>query len=193
MNDRFFQDLPTSEQYARELNRIRDRKKTVQTTRSLISGLLVVAAMVIMFSTLCMPVLRVTGAGMMPTLRHSEIVLCNRWSDYTHGDIIALQYNNKILLKRVIGLPGDLIEIDAQGNVSVNGQPLNEPYVETLSLGQCDVSFPLEVPENRVFVLGDDRENSIDSRISAVGCIADEYIIGKVVFRVLPAERMTLL
>lgn len=193
MSEQFLQDLPTSEQYARELNRIRDRKKTTRTTRSLIAGLLVVAAMVIMFSTLCMPVLRVTGSGMMPTLRHSEIVLCNRWCDYTRGDIIALQYNNKILLKRVIGLPGDLIEIDGQGTVSVNGQPLNEPYVEMLSLGQCDVSFPLEVPENRVFVLGDDRENSIDSRISAVGCIADEYIIGKVVFRVLPAARMTLL
>lgn len=193
MNENRIEHLPTAAQYAEELRRVR----RVQYHRSLLlrmMGILLVgAAMLVLISAFCLPVLRVTGSGMAPSLQQNDVVICSAWSDYECGDIIAFEYHSKILLKRVIGLPGDVITIDAEGMVSVNGIALEEPYVEDLSLGQCDLTFPYAVPENRVFVMGDQRQISVDSRASTVGCIADESIIGRVMFRVLPLAQISLL
>ena len=123
---------------------------------------------------------------MEPSLDSKEIVVCLKNSKFKSGDIVAFYYNNKVLLKRVIGTAGDTIEIDKDGNVFVNGNMLDEPYIKQKSLGQCDIDFPFQVPDNRIFVMGDNRETSVDSRTTAVGCIADEYIIGKVFFRIWP-------
>lgn len=193
MSERTLQDLPTAAQYAAELSRIRQSRRHRSALMRILGLVLAAAAVLVLISAFCLPILRVTGAGMTPTLQQNDVVICSAWSDYERGDIIAFQYHSKILVKRVIGLPGDRIEIDAEGNVSVNGVLLDEPYAVKLSLGQCDLTFPYEVPANRVFVLGDQREVSVDSRASAVGCIADESIIGRVILRLLPFSQMAAL
>ena len=181
-------DVPAAEQLNNEVKRLRYRKRFKRTLLSTIGSLLVVAAIAVLISMLLLPVLRVTGSSMTPTMQNDELVICSKRSDFETGDIIAFYYNNKILLKRVIGVAGDWIEITEDGTVYVNGEELDEPYVEEKSLGECDIVFPYQVPESRVFVMGDHRSVSIDSRSTTVGCIADEYIIGKVIFRLWPWE-----
>ena len=155
---------------------------------STIGSLLVVAAVAVLISMLFLPVLRVTGTSMTPTMQNDELVICRKRSDFKSGDIIAFYYNNKILLKRVIGVSGDWINIEPDGTVYVNGEELDEPYVQEKAFGECDIEFPYQVPDERVFVMGDHRLTSIDSRSTTVGCIADEYIIGKVFLRIWPWE-----
>lgn len=193
MTEQQLRDLPTAAQYAQEMKRLRYRKDFAKMLRSTVSSLLVVAAIAVLISMLFLPVLRVTGTSMTPTLQENEFVICSEWSDFDCGDIIAFHFNNKILLKRVIGTAGDWIEITEDGTVYVNGEEIEEPYIDRKSLGQCDMEFPYQVPENRVFVMGDHRETSVDSRVSTVGCIADEYIIGKVFLRVWPWETISTL
>lgn len=190
MTEQQVQNLPTSEQLAQEMKRLKYRRDFRRMIVSTISSLIVVAAIAVLISMLFLPVLRVTGTSMTPTLQNDEFVICSEWSKIECGDIIAFHFNNKILLKRVIGLPGDWIDIAEDGTVYVNGEELVEPYIDEKSLGQCDVDFPYQVPENRYFVLGDHRETSIDSRASTVGCIADEYVIGRVFFRIWPWEQI---
>lgn len=127
---------------------------------------------------------------MTPTLYNDELVICSKRSDYDRGDMIAFYYNNKILLKRVIGLPGDWIEIMEDGTVIINGEAIDEPYIDEKAYGECDIEFPYQVPESRVFVMGDHRSTSVDSRTAMVGCIADEFIIGRLIFRVWPWEKI---
>ena len=153
-----------------------------------IGSLIVVAAIAVIVSTMLMPVMRVTGTSMTPTLRNDEMLLCVRSSNLRQGDIIAFYYNNKVLLKRIIGVAGDTIDIAADGTVYLNGEVLDEPYVSELALGECDIDLPYQVPENRIFVMGDHRAVSIDSRSAAVGCVAEENVIGKVVMRILPLK-----
>ncbi len=193
MTEQQLRDLPTAAQYAQEMKRLRYRKDFAKMLRSTVSSLLVVAAIAVLISMLFLPVLRVTGTSMTPTLQENEFVICSEWSNFDCGDIIAFHFNNKILLKRVIGTAGDWIEITEDGTVYVNGEEIEEPYIDRKSLGQCDMEFPYQVPENRVFVMGDHRETSVDSRVSTVGCIADEYIIGKVFLRVWPWETISTL
>lgn len=193
MTEQQLRDLPTAAQYAQEMKRLRYRKDFAKMLRSTVSSLLVVAAIAVLISMLFLPVLRVTGTSMTPTLQENEFVICSEWSNFDCGDIIAFHFNNKILLKRVIGTAGDWIEITEDGTVYVNGEAIEEPYIDRKSLGQCDMEFPYQVPENRVFVMGDHRETSVDSRVSTVGCIADEYIIGKVFLRVWPWETISTL
>lgn len=181
-------DLPTAQQFAQEMKRIRYNKNFRKMIMNTIGSLLVVAAIAVLISMLFLPVLRVTGTSMTPTLQNDELVICNKRGNFESGDIVAFYYNNKILLKRVIGLPGDWIDIKEDGTVYVNGEVLDEPYVNELALGECDISLPYQVPDNRIFVMGDHRETSVDSRSTTVGCIADEYIIGKVFFRLWPWE-----
>ena len=161
--------------------------------RETIVILLGVAAAAVLISMLFLPVLRVTGSSMEPTLSSDDIVLCSRYSKLRKGDIAAFYFNNKVLLKRVIGVSGDVINISENGDVTVNGKEVDEPYIKEMSLGECDLEFPFQVPENRIFVLGDNRSTSIDSRSSAVGCIADEYIIGKVFLRAFPFSKINTL
>jgi signal peptidase I len=137
-----------------------------------------------------MPVLRVYGNSMTPNLTNGDIVVLMKSSDFETGDVIAFYYNNKILIKRVIACSGDWVDMDEDGTVSVNGEVLDEPYVSELAYGECDISFPYQVPDNRVFVMGDHRSVSVDSRSSQIGCVSEEQIVGKLEFRVWPFKRL---
>ena len=182
-------DLPTAEQLKNELERVRYKSNFRRTMLSTVSSLTVVAAVAVIVSVLFLPVLRVTGTSMTPTMLNDELIVCSKRSDFKSGDIVAFYLNNKILLKRVIGVSGDVIDIDEEGNVYVNGEMLDEPYLNEKAKGECDIELPYQVPENRIFVMGDHRAVSIDSRSTSVGCIADEYVIGRVILRVWPFER----
>lgn len=183
----------TVRQIEGELKRLRRKQNSRRIFRQTVFSLLVVAAVAVLAAMLFFPIFRVTGSSMEPTLHPKEIVVCLKSSRFQSGDLVAFYYNNKVLLKRVIGTAGDTIEIDDSANVFVNGSQLDEPYITKKSLGQCDIDFPYQVPDNRIFVMGDNRETSVDSRTTAVGCIADEYVIGKVFLRVWPLERLGFL
>ena len=180
----------TVRQIEGELKLLLRKQNSRRIFRQTVFSLLVVAAAAVLAAMLFFPIFRVTGSSMEPTLDPKEIVVCLKSSRFQSGDLVAFYYNNKVLLKRVIGTAGDTIEIDDSGNVFVNGSQLDEPYIMEKSLGQCDIDFPYQVPDNRIFVMGDNRETSVDSRTTAVGCIADEYVIGKVFLRVWPLERL---
>lgn len=184
------ENFPTAKQLESELKNIRYRKEFRKILMSTVSSLLVVAAIAVLISMLLLPVLRVTGSSMTPTMQNDELIICSKRSNFISGDIVAFYYNNKILLKRVIGTSGDIIDISEDGTVFVNGQALDEPYVNEKSLGECDIELPYQVPDNRIFVMGDHRSVSVDSRSTSVGCIADEYVIGKVIFRIWPFESL---
>lgn len=181
-------DLPTAEQLEQELKRLKYRHSFAFTLRSTVVSLIVVAAIAVMISTMIMPVLRVTGTSMTPTLQNDQVIICNKLAECQKGDVVAFYYNNKVLIKRVIGVAGDVIDISGDGVVSVNGEPLDEPYVSELALGECDIELPYQVPDNRIFVMGDHRSVSIDSRSTSVGCVAIENVIGKVLLRVYPID-----
>lgn len=188
MDSENIKDLPTAEQLSSEMRRIRYRKNYIKTLYNTVASLIVVAAIAVLVSLLFLPVLRVTGTSMTPTLLNDELLICSKRSNFESGDIVAFYFNNKILLKRVIGTAGDVIDIAEDGTVYLNGEPLDEPYINEKAFGECDIKLPYQVPDNRIFVMGDHRSVSIDSRSTSVGCIADEYIIGKVIFRVWPFE-----
>ena len=181
---------PTVAQLEAELERERYRRRYDRALRGTIYTLITVAAAAVLVATLFLPVLRMYGTSMSPTLADGDVVAALRSSTYERGDVIAFYYNNKILVKRVIGLPGEWIDIDADGNVSVDGVPLDEPYLAERALGQCDIKLPYQVPEDRYFVLGDHRSTSADSRSSVVGCVAEEQIVGELVFRVWPLDQL---
>lgn len=183
-------DLPASEQISAELKRIRYRKEYFHMFYSTISSLLVVAAIAVLISMLFLPVLRVTGTSMAPTMENDELVICSKRSNFQTGDVVAFYFNNKILLKRVIGTAGDWIDMNEDGTVYVNNEAIDEPYLIERAYGECDIDLPYQVPDNCIFVMGDHRSVSIDSRSSTVGSISDEYIIGKVIFRIWPWERI---
>ncbi|MBE6826142.1 MAG: signal peptidase I [Oscillospiraceae bacterium] len=183
-------DLPTAQQLDNEVKRIRYRKRFIRTMMDTVNSLLVVAAIAVLVSMLFLPVLRVTGTSMTPTMENDELVICNKTGKFESGDIVAFHFNNKILLKRVIGTSGDWIDIKEDGTVYVNGEELYEPYVDEKAYGECDLEFPYQVPDNRIFVMGDHRSTSVDSRSTTVGCIADEYVIGKVMLRLWPWEKI---
>ena len=181
-------DLPTSGQLGAELKRLRRKRSFNKNLRNTVGALIVIAALAVIISSAFLPVFRVTGSSMSPTLANDDVVLCIRTSHYKRGDIVAFHYNNKVLLKRVIGLPGDIIEISEDGTVSVKGGVLEEDYISGKALGECDIEMPYKVPENRLFVMGDHRAVSIDSRSTAVSCVAYENVLGKVLMRVYPLK-----
>lgn len=182
--------LFSAAQLEMELKRTKEKRETGRMFREAIIVLLGVAAAAVLVAVLFLPVLRVTGSSMEQTLYSNDIVLCKKGNDFECGEIIAFHFNNKILLKRVIGVSGDVIDISDDGHVTVNGVQLDEPYITNFSKGkECDIEFPYQVPDKRTFVMGDNRLTSIDSRSSTIGCIADEYIVGKVILRVWPIER----
>lgn len=181
-----FVDLPTIEQVETELNGIKEKKKFGKALRNTVYVLLVVAAVAVLISTLLLPVLQVSGESMEPTLEDGDIIVLVKTNKYETGDLVGFYYQNKLLLKRVIATAGDYVNIDDSGVVSVNGKVIDEPYVSELSKGTCDIELPYQVPDGRIFVMGDHRKVSIDSRAKAVGCIEKEQIVGRVFFRVWP-------
>ncbi len=183
-------DLPTTGQLETEIKRIKYRRSYFRMLKSTVASLIVVAAIAVLISMLFLPILRVTGTSMTPTLEHEELIVCNKQGSFESGDVIAFYFNNKILLKRVIGVAGDVIDIKEDGTVFVNDVELYEPYLNEKALGECDIEMPYQVPESRIFVMGDHRLTSVDSRTTVVGCIAEEYIIGKVIFRLWPWEKV---
>lgn len=180
------QEMPRLEQMENELKRVKYKRRYRSVLRSTVYALITVAAVAVLVATLWMPVLQIYGASMTPTLEAGEIILSLKSGEFEAGDIIAFYYNNKILVKRVIAGPGQWVNIDEAGNVYVNDVLLNEPYISEKALGECDIELPYQVPDERYFVMGDHRATSVDSRSTAVGCVAEEYIVGRIAFRVWP-------
>lgn len=190
MKKKTYLQMPSSEQLEAELKRERYKHRYHSVLRSTVYTLITVAAISILVATLWLPVLQIYGSSMTPTLSDGEIVISIKTSDFEPGDIISFYFNNKILIKRVICAEGDWIDIDEEGTVYVNGVELDEPYLTEKALGECDIKLPYQVPDGRVFVMGDHRSTSVDSRSTTVGCVSQEQIVGKIVFRVWPLKRL---
>lgn len=179
-------ELPPIQDVRAELDREKYKRRYFSVFGSTASTLLVAAAAAILIVTLWFPVLQIYGSSMTPTLRDGEIIVSCKTSDLEPGDIAAFYYNNRILVKRIIGGPGDWINIDGDGTVTVNEVRLEEPYLTEKALGDCSIDLPFQVPDGRFFVMGDHRAASVDSRNTAVGCVSQEQIIGKILFRIWP-------
>ena len=178
--------LPSTDTIRQELDRYTYRRNFMRTLRNTIFTLVVVAATTILVAVLLMPILRIYGTSMSGTVNNGDLVVSIKRADFKTGDVIAFYYNNNILVKRVIAKSGDWVDIDEEGNVYVNQKLLNEPYLSSKALGETNIELPYQVPEDRIFVMGDNREVSVDSRNTAVGCVTGEQIVGKIIFRVWP-------
>lgn len=178
--------LPSPEQVSHAYQQDQYRKRYKRAFISTLSVLAVIAAVAVLVSTLFLPVIQVSGNSMEPTLSDGDVLVLLKSKHYERSQLCCISWQNKMLLKRIIGLPGDVVSIDTEGNVTVNGILLDEPYVSDKTLGECDVTFPCQVPEGKVFVLGDHRSTSIDSRSSEIGCVDQDQIVGFVLFQVWP-------
>lgn len=181
---------PTVEQLEKELKRERYRRNYNRALRSTLFTLVSVAAVAILIAMLLMPVLQIYGSSMSPCLEDGDIVVTLKRSAFDRGDVISFYYNNKILVKRVIAFPGDWVDLDAEGNVYVNSQPLDEPYLVDKAFGDVNIELPYQVPDGKLFVMGDHRSTSADSRNTAVGCVAEEQIVGRMILRVWPLKEI---
>lgn len=179
-------EIPEIKELEAELKRERYRRQYSRVLSSTIFTVITVAAVAVLVATLWLPVLQIYGTSMSPTLSNGNIVVSIKGNDLQPGDIVAFYYNNKILVKRVIAGPGDWVNIDQDGTVYVNDQELEEPYLTERALGECNISLPYQVPDGKTFVMGDHRSVSIDSRNTAVGCVTEEQIVGKIVFCIWP-------
>lgn len=180
------QDVPELEELKKELRRELYKRRFRRVLRSTVDALIVVAAVSAIIATLVLPVLQIAGTSMEPSLNDGDIVILAKTDRLETGDLCAFYYSNKILIKRVIATPGDYIWIEPDGTVFLNGAALEEPYVKEKALGECDVEFPYQVPENAYFMMGDQRETSIDSRSSVIGCISTDHTIGKILCKFWP-------
>ena len=187
------QETVTVDQLERELRRERHRRSYRSTLLSTVSALVIVAAVAVLVSMLALPVLQVVGESMTPLLHQGEIVVAPRGTAFQKGDVIAFYFNNKILVKRVIANAGEWVNINADGNVFINDEPLEEPYLTEKALGDCNITLPYQLPDGKIFVMGDHRSTSSDSRNTAVGCVAQEQIVGRVVLRVWPLSEFGLI
>lgn len=182
-------EIPSMEQIEKERSRLQYRSRYSRTLKSTIAVLLVVAAIAVLIATLWMPVLRIYGTSMVPTLEDGQIVISVKTESFEPGDIAAFYLGNKVLVKRYIAGPGEWINLDESGNVFINGEPLDEPYLTEKSYGQTNIELPYQVPDERYFLMGDNREVSIDSRNTTVGCVEKDQIVGKIVFRIWPLSK----
>ena len=182
--------LPSVDQLKRELREVRHKKQYGRVLRSTVYVLLISAACAVLVATIFFPILQIYGSSMEPTLSENEIVIALKTTEFKQGELVAFYVGNKILVKRFIAGPGQWIDIDEEGNVYVDGELLDEPYIKQKSLGSCNIELPYQVPENKYFVLGDHRETSVDSRNTAVGCIDDDDIVGRLIFRVWPLKKI---
>ena len=188
MSEEKKQPLPELSLLEAELER--ERNKYGKVLRSTAFSLIVVAAAAVLIAVLLLPVLQISGSSMTESLQDGDIVVALNSSGYKTGDVIAFYYNNNILVKRVIASSGDWVDIDEKGNVYVNDEPLEEPYITEKSLGDCNITLPYQVPDERCFVMGDHRATSIDSRNTAVGCVSNDMVIGKILVRVWPLSEL---
>lgn len=181
-------NLPSSTEIEAELQRERYKRRYKTTLRSTVFALVTASAAAVLVATLFLPVLQIFGSSMNPTLEEGQIVVSVKAKELEAGDIVAFYYGNRVLIKRYIAGPGTWVDIDEAGNVYLNDQPLDEPYLTEKAFGISDLEYPYQVPENTHFLMGDHREESVDSRHSSVGCISQDDIVGKIVFRVWPLE-----
>ncbi len=179
-------ELPSKEQVIAERERIRVGRRFRRTFGSTVGILLIAAAVAILIATLVLPVFRIFGTSMTPTLTEGQMVAAVKTENLKRGDLVAFYYNNKILVKRVIATAGEWVNIDAEGNVFIDDKLIDEPYLKEKSLGECDIELPYQVPDQRIFVMGDHRDVSVDSRTTAIGCISQEQIAGKLILRIWP-------
>ena len=182
-------DIPTTAQVAREKERLRYQERYSRTLKSTVAILIVVAALAVLVATLWMPVLWIYGNSMVPTLEDGQIVISVKSRSYQSGDIVAFYYGNKLLIKRYIAGPSDWVDVDEDGNVFVNQKELTEPYIQKKAYGETNIKLPYQVPDERYFVMGDNRDVSIDSRNTSVGCVSSEQMVGQVVFRIWPLSK----
>lgn len=180
----------TTGSLSKELERLNYRKRFWSIVRNSLYMLMAVAAVAVLIAVLWLPVLRVYGHSMDKTLQEGDVVLTVKGAQFETGDVISFYYNNKILIKRVIANPGDWVDITSDGDVYVNQKKLDEPYLSDRALGQTDLAYPYQVPEGQLFVLGDNRETSIDSRHTSIGGVSEEQIVGKIVYRVWPIKNI---
>ena len=181
---------PTMEQLQTELPRVQYRKRYNTVLKSTVYTLITVAAVAVLIATLWLPVLQIYGSSMTPTMQNGDIVFTLKTSNYQNGDVLAFYYINKILVKRVIACPGVWVDIEEDGTVFVNNQQVSEPYVTDLAYGDTNIELPYQVPDGKLFVMGDHRSTSVDSRNTAVGCVAQEQVVGKIIFRIWPVREI---
>lgn len=186
-------ELPSTEALEMELQRVKHKSRFASLLKSTVYTLITVAAIAVLVATLWLPVLEIYGTSMTPTLQDGDIVFSVKSSTFEKGDVVAFYYNNKILIKRVIASAGDWVNLDEDGNVYVNDVLLDEPYLKEKALGETDIELPYQVPDEKVFVMGDHRATSVDSRNQSIGCVSQEQIVGKIIFRVWPLERIDLI
>ena len=177
---------PDVGQLKEELNRINHRSKFNRLLRSTVYTLIVVSAVAVLVAVLFMPVLRIYGTSMTPTLNEGEIVVSLKGTSVERGDIVGVYYGSKLLIKRCIALEHQWVNIDGEGNVYIDGELIDEPYITEKAFGECNIELPYQVPDTSIFVMGDHRATSVDSRNTSVGCIDRENVVGKIVFRVWP-------
>lgn len=185
-NEQGIRRIPVPKQVAEERKRLRKRARVTRTIITTLGALTVAAAIAVLLSTFVFTAIQVSGDSMEPTLSDGDVLVLLNGHDYSSGQLCCVAWQNKLLIKRVIAVGGDSIEIDRDGNVSVNGVVLDEPYVTSKSLGECDIEFPYTVPEGKFFVMGDQRATSVDSRSTAVGAVGADQIVGKVWFKAWP-------
>lgn len=184
------EEIPDIPQLEEELEREKHKKRYGTTLKSTIFTLIVVSAVAVLVATIFFPVLKIYGNSMTPTLNEGEIIVAVKNKNFETGDVIAFWYGNKLLVKRVIANPGQWVNIDDNGNIYVNGKKIEEPYISNKSLGNCNIEFPFQVPEKKYFVLGDHRNISQDSRNTVVGCITKDDIVGILILRVWPFNKI---
>jgi len=184
------ENLPTTEQLEEELKRERTKKEGNRLVRNIIFALITVSAAAVLVATLFLPILQIYGTSMTPTLTEGDIVVSVKGAQFERGDVISFYYNNKILVKRVIAFEGEYVNIGEDGTVYINNKAIEEPYLIGKAFGECDLKLPYQIPAGKIFVLGDHRDTSVDSRSSVMGCVSEEQIVGKIIMRVWPITRM---